>query len=152
MDELLKLAGKAGMDKPQGEAATGGIMSLLQSKLAGGDFSKISEAIPVAEDLMKKQEGQKSDSGGGMLGGAMAMFGGGKSGGGKADSLASLTTMMASQGIDAKKFATFVPMVSEFIKKKCGVDVTSILGGTTPATGGETGGMFGKVGAMFGKK
>eukprot|EP00978_Attheya_sp_CCMP212_P008872 scaffold20828_cov56-Attheya_sp.AAC.1 len=151
MDELLKLAGKAGMDKPQGEAATGGIMSLLQSKLAGGDFSKISEAIPGAEDLMKKQEGQQSGSGGGMLGGAMAMFKGGKSGTGT-DSLATLTTMMTSQGIDAKKFATFVPMVSEFIKKKCGVDVTSILGGTTPASGGETAGMFGKIGGMFGKK
>lgn len=151
MDQLLKMAADSGMTKEQGEAATGGIFSLVKKELASGDFSKIAKKIPEIEGLIKKHEASTKDaagSAGAAVGSAVSALGGKSSGagaggsadtaGGSASAIASLLAMLSSQGITAKELNSFMPKVVSMVKSQAGVDISKILGvsGETPSTGG----------------
>lgn len=145
----MEMAGKAGMNPSQGEAATGGIFSLLKSNLEGDKFNKILESVPGASDFVKKQESSERDASGGggmggMLGGAMSSIGGGGSGGGGgAGGMAGLMASLSGKGIDSGMMSKFLPQISSFLKEKSGTDVSSVLGvpgGGGDASGGSSGG------------
>lgn len=175
MDQILKLAGEAGLSEDQGKAATGGIMAMVKKALDSGDYKKILEQVPEVEGLVEQQErASTSESGGaaGMLGQAMSMFGntGGGSGAagssGGAASIASLLAMMQKQGVGAREMNSFMPMLASFVKSQCGVDIGSMLGtggattgaSTTPSATGGSGAndlqasLGGMMGGMFGAK
>jgi hypothetical protein len=146
MDPILKLAGDAGLTKDQGEAATGGIMSLVKSSLASGDYKKILDQIPEIGGLVTKhEEGSRAAGGdsGGLMGSAMSMFGGGGASGGGAAAgaggVAGLLAMLEKQGIDASQVSAFMPQVASVVKSKCGVDIGSVLGVSSDGGGNEGG-------------
>jgi hypothetical protein len=158
MDQLLKMAGDAGMTQEQGKAATGGIMSLAKKTLDSGDFSKIIAKVPEIEGLVDKHDDNSSaraggeetsgGDGGGFMGSAMSIFSS-SGAGGVADLLASLQ----KQGISPKEMNAFMPQLSSFIKSQCGVDINSVLGlsdGDASSAGG--GGIGNAMGGLFGKK
>jgi hypothetical protein len=149
MDQLLKMAADSGMTKEQGEAATGGIFSLVKKGLGSGDFNKIVKMIPEVEGLIKEHETSTKAATGGagdLVGSAMSAIGGGKSGaggsadtvGGTAGGVASLLATLSSQGISAKELNKFMPQVVSLVKTQAGVDISKILGvsGVTPSTEG----------------
>jgi hypothetical protein len=163
MDQLLKMAADSGMTKEQGEAATGGIFSLVKKQLDSGDFNKIVKMIPEVEGLVKEHEtstkATTTDAGGagGMLGSAMAAAGDkADTAGGSAGGIASLLASLSSKGVSAKEMNKFMPQVVTLVKTQSGVDIGKILGvsGSTPSTGGTAApaknpkarfmGMFGK--------
>lgn len=172
MEEILKLAGDAGMSKEQAEKATGGIMSLVKSSLESGDYSKILQSIPEIESLVAKHEEETTSRAGGndLMGSAMSMmnsFGGSGSGGaggqnaaaGGASSITGLLALLQGQGIGLQQLNSFMPMLTNLLKGKSGVDVSSILGvaspqaGQQPAAQQQSGGFSAGnlLGGMFGK-
>jgi hypothetical protein len=174
MDQLLKMAADSGMTKEQGEAATGGIFSLVKKGLNSGDFNKIVKVIPEVEGLIKEHDTSTKAATGGagdLVGSAMSAIGGGKSGagaggsadtaGGSAGGVASLLATLSSQGVSAKELNKFMPQVVSLVKTQAGVDISKILGvsGATPSTGGtaapasaESKNPFSRFMGMFGKK
>jgi hypothetical protein len=166
MDQLLKMAADSGMTKEQGEAATGGIFSLVKKQLASGDFKKIVKMIPQVEGLVKEHEtstkAANTGGAGGMLGSAMAAAGGtADTAGGSAGGIASLLTSLSSKGVTAKELNKFMPQVVSLVKTQSGVDIGKILGvsGATPSTGdtaaptsAESKNPMGRFMGMFGKK
>jgi len=127
MDQLLALATKAGMDPAQGEAATGGFLSLLKNCMKAEDFDKIVQGIPGADAAVAKSDSAEADapSGGiaGMMGAAMSSLGGSQGA-----SMAGLLGTLQSKGIDPGMVQKFLASVGPLIKERCGVDVTDILG------------------------
>jgi hypothetical protein len=172
MDQLLKMAADSGMTKEQGEAATGGIFSLVKKGLDSGDFSKIVKKIPEVEGLIKEHETSTKAAGtggaGDLVGSAMSAIGGGKSGaggsadtaGGSAGGIASLLASLSSKGVSAKELNKFMPQVVSLVKTQAGVDISKILGvSATPSTGGtadpasaESKNPMSRFMGMFGKK
>jgi hypothetical protein len=148
MDQLLKMAADSGMTKEQGQAATGGIFSLVKKGLDSGDFNKILKMIPEVEGLVQEHEkstkAAATTGGGGLVGSAMTALGsngaddGAAAAGGSAGGIASLLAMLSSQGVSAKELNKFMPQVVSHVQTQCGVDISKILGvsGATPSTGG----------------
>ncbi|CAJ1946314.1 unnamed protein product [Cylindrotheca closterium] len=159
MDQLMKLAGDAGLSEEQGKTATGGIMSMVKQNLDSGSYQKIVQQVPEVEGLVKDSDKEATGGGGGLMGQAMGMMGGSLGGAGQAGSIASLLTLMQSKGIGAEQMNAFMPQLAAFIKSKCGVDIGSQLGvsadgaaAPAPAAGGfDASKLGGMMGGMFGK-
>lgn len=99
MNTLLQQAQQAGLSEKEGESVLGGFFSFLKNQLDGGDYSKIQEAVPEADALAERAEGQGTNN---MLSSAMGILGGGggSGGGGGASSLPQLLSQLAALGID----------------------------------------------------
>ena len=123
MNELIAgLVKQLGIDEGQAQGGVGLLFKLAQSKL-GGEFSKVSAAIPGVADTIKA-----APEAGGMakaLGGLAGAFGGGKAGG-LAD-LASLAGGFSQLKLDASMIAKFVPLVLSFVQSKAGQDAMQAL-------------------------
>lgn len=157
MNDLLQLAGQAGMTPEQGKATTGGLLKLLQSQMDSGKFNQqILSNVPGAADAMKNDAPSSSAGGGGAAGGlmgsAMSMLGGGGGGSSAAggtggtggsnnvQSMTGLLASLAALGVTPAMVKKFLPLFSSYIKTQSGgVDVSSMLGGasttTAPAAG-----------------
>jgi hypothetical protein len=160
MDQLMKLAGDAGLSEEQGKTATGGIMSMVKQNLDSGNYNKIVEQVPEVEGLVEESDKEASGGGGGLMGQAMGMMGGSLGASGQAGSIASLLGLMQSKGIGAGQMNSFMPQLAAFVKEKCGVDIGSQLGvsadgaaaAAAPAAGGlDASALGGMMGGMFGK-
>lgn len=120
MNELIsQLVQQLGVQEGQAKGGAGVLLKLAQEKL-GGDFSKVSQAIPGAEDLIKGAP----ESGGAakMLGGLMSAVGGGKAG-----DLAALAGSFSQLKLDPSMIGKFVPVILNFVQSKAGKDVVALL-------------------------
>ena len=135
MDQILKLASNAGLTQEQGEATTGGIMSLVKKTLGSNDYKKILEKIPEIGGLVTKHEESTRDGGGegDLMGSLMSSLG---SSGGTAGGVAGLLATLQKQGINANEVNKFMPQLASFVQKTCGVDVSSMLGFSASSTTG----------------
>jgi len=97
---------------------------MAQSKL-GGDFSKVSAAVPGLQDLIKSAP--EAGGAGKLLGGLVGALGGGKAGG-LAD-LASLAGGFSQLKLDPQMISKFVPVILSFVQSKGGQDVVKLLAG-----------------------
>jgi Protein of unknown function VcgC/VcgE (DUF2780) len=163
MDKLLQeqnaQEGTSNLSLDQLKDALGGILSFLKSKLGDSfDFSKVSDVIPEADELVNKAETENSRAGpsGGaadLMNSAMSMFGGGGAAPAPAadgaapaapapiDSMTQLLGYLTKAGIDPNQIMQFLPVVAKFLKDNAGVDVSSALPvGTTPAPAPAEGG------------
>jgi hypothetical protein len=127
MDSILKMAADAGMTQEQGEAATGGIFSLVKKHLESGQYKQILEKIPEIDGLVNKHEVATKDvaSSGGLMGSLTSALDSGSSGAG---GIAGLMAVLRKQGISAKSVSNFLPQVAPLVEKQCGIDISSILG------------------------
>ena len=164
MDSLLKMAADAGMTQEQGEAATGGIFALIKKNLDSGQYTQILEKIPGIDGLVNKHEeatSRDASSEGGLMGSLTSALGSSSGAGG----IAGLLAVLGKQGISAKSVNAYLPQIAPFIKKQCGIDISSILGvrsSSASRTSGEAAGgtsssdtaskLMGSAMGMFGKK
>ena len=92
--ELVDLLVKnLGVDKGQAEGGAGTIFKLAQEQLGGGDFSKLTTAIPEIGKLVKSVPREEGTGGGGLLDALGGLSGAGEKssqGGGLLDALGGL--------------------------------------------------------------
>jgi hypothetical protein len=123
MNELIaELVKQLGVQEGQAKGGAGLLFKLAQDKL-GGDFSKVSQAMPGVQDLIKSAPAAGGI--GKLLGGLAGALGGGKAGG-LAD-LASLAGGFSQLKLDSGMIAKFVPIVMNFAKSKGGADLVGLL-------------------------
>ena len=125
MNELIsQLVSQLGVQEGQAKGGAGLLLKLAQSKL-GGDFGKVAQAIPGAQDLI----GAAPAEGGAakLLGGLAGALGGGKAGG-LAD-LASLAGGFSQLKLDASMISKFVPVILSFVQSKGGQEALKVLAG-----------------------
>ena len=125
MNELItQLVSQLGVQEGQAKGGAGLLLKLAQSKL-GGDFSKVSAAVPGLQDLIKSAP--EAGGAGKLLGSLAGALGGGKAGG-LAD-LASLAGGFSQLKLDPQMISKFAPIILSFVQSKGGQDVVKLLAG-----------------------
>jgi len=127
MTELIgALVKQLGVSEGQAEGGAGLLFKLAKDQL-GGDFSKVTQAMPEVQGLI----GKAPESGGvaKMLGGIASMLGGegGGAAAGKLAGLASLAGGFSNLKLDSGMIAKFVPVVLEFVKSRKGQELFTLL-------------------------
>lgn len=123
MNELIaELVKNLGVQQNQAQGGAGLLFKLAQDKL-GGDFSKVAQALPGVQDLIKAAPES---------GGAAKLFSGlaGALGGGKAAGLADLGALAAGFSqlkLDSGMIAKFVPIILNFARSKGGAELVGLL-------------------------
>lgn len=126
MNELIEqLVAQLGVKPEQAKGGAGLLFKMMQAKL-GGDFSKVTQALPAVTDLIKAAPAE---------GGASKLFGGLASamGGGKATGLANLASLaggFSKLNLDPGMIGKFAPVVLTFIQGKVGKDVLGLVAGS----------------------
>ncbi len=125
MNELItQLVSQLGVQEGQAKGGAGLLLKLAQSKL-GGDFSKVSAAVPGLQDLIKSAP--EAGGAGKLLGSLAGALGGGKAGG-LAD-LASLAGGFSQLKLDPQMISKFVPIILSFVQSKGGQEAVKLLSG-----------------------
>ncbi len=125
MNELItQLVSQLGVQEGQAKGGAGLLLKLAQSKL-GGDFSKVSAAVPGLQDLIKSAP--EAGGAGKLLGSLAGALGGGKAGG-LAD-LASLAGGFSQLKLDPQMISKFVPVILSFVQSKGGQEAVKLLAG-----------------------
>jgi hypothetical protein len=117
MELIDQLTSNLGVNETQAKGGAGLLFKLAKDGLSGGDFSKVSAAVPGIDGLIGAAPG-----GEGALGGLGKVFGGGGLG-----SLASLAGGFSNLGLDASMIGKFLPIVLSFVQSKGGDQVKGIL-------------------------
>ncbi len=119
MDLIQHIVNAVGVNEQQAKGGAGLLFKMAQDKLAAGDFSKLTQALPEISSLIQSAP---SASGGGLLGSLAGAMGGGSLGG-----LASLAGAMTSLRLDTKTLSQFVPVILEVVKQKGGPELAAML-------------------------
>ncbi len=122
MNLVEMLVDNLGVDDNQAKGGTGLLLGLAKDQLSGGDFGKIADMIPGADDMMSAAP--KSSGLGGMLGGLGSMLGGKA---GNLGQLAALAGGFSKLGLDTDMVQKFVPVVMDYLQKEGGDEVMNIL-------------------------
>jgi hypothetical protein len=110
-DPLLKsLTGQLGITEDQAKGGVGSYLTLLQEKLAKGDFDKIAGYVPGAAKYMDAAKSL----------GAVT---------GPLQNLAGLSGALGKLGISPEVASQFVPMLTNYLGKMGGSSVQQLLGG-----------------------
>ena len=122
MELVQQLMQSLSIQEDQAKGGAGLLLKLAQEKLGAGDFAKVAEAVPGAENLI-----QDAPEGGGLAGavkGLAAAFGG------KAEGLgdvAGLTSGFSKLGLDSGMIGKFVSVVISFVQEKGGDELKGLL-------------------------
>ncbi|MCO4768433.1 MAG: DUF2780 domain-containing protein [Deltaproteobacteria bacterium] len=134
MQEFIKLAAsQLGVSEDTGNAATKGVLGMLQDGMDGGDFGSLTSALPGAAELL----GGGDDGGGlggalgGMLGGALGggdpgggglggMLGGALGGGLGDNPMLAAVMQLAASGLDKEQAGPFIQLFLKFVQDKAG--------------------------------
>jgi len=125
MNELIgQLTQQLGIQESQAKGGAGLLLKMAQSKL-GGDFSKVEQALPGAQELIQAAPAPAAGGGSGLLGSLAGALGGGKAGG-LAD-LASLAGGFSQLKLDPGMIGKFVPVILNFVQSKGGAGAQQLL-------------------------
>ncbi len=132
MTEFIQQATQSlGVGESATESATGGLLKLIQGKVAGGDFAELLAKVPGAESLIPKAPADDDGGGGGGLVGGL--LGAASSAvGGDLGSAAGIAGMLSKAGIGLDDAGPFVGMFLNFIKGKAGDGLVGKLLGQVP--------------------
>jgi hypothetical protein len=122
MELVQQLMQSLGIKEEQAKGGAGLLLKLAQDKLGKGDFAKVAEAVPGAEDLI-----QEAPEGGGLAGAVKGLAG---AFGGKAEGLgdvAGLTSGFSKLGLDSGMIGKFVSIVVSFIQEKGGDELKGLV-------------------------
>jgi hypothetical protein len=108
------LAKEIGATPQQAEGAAGALFGVAQSRLAPGDWTKVSQAVSGMDGLLKAAPAAG--------GGAAGMLG-------KASGLASAAAAFQKLGLKPEMVAKAIPILSQYVTKTGGADVGSLLAG-----------------------
>lgn len=122
MELIQELVSQLGIGADQAKGGAGLLFKLAQSKL-GGDFSKITSALPEVTGLIKSAP---------QSGAAAALVGGllGKLGGAKVEGLAGLASLaggFSQLKLDPGMIGKFVPVVLSFVQAKGGGELQALI-------------------------
>lgn len=146
MQDFINMATKQlGISEGAAKQGTGALLGMVQQQLGGGEFSKLTNMLPGAQQLMGGGGG--GGGAGGIAGALGGLMGGGKSGGGGLGALASaasgllgkdagglgqmagLVSQLSNAGIGTDKAGGFVKLFMDYVSGKGGGDiVTKLLG------------------------
>lgn len=124
MDLIQQIVNAVGVNEQQAKGGAGLLFKLAQDKLAAGDFTKLTQALPEVASLIKSAP---SSSGGGLLGSLAGALGGGSLGG-----LASLAGALTSLKLDPQTISRFIPVILEVVKQKGGPELAAMLSKLLP--------------------
>lgn len=110
------LAKEIGATPQQAEGAAGALFGVAQSRLSPGDWTKVSQAVPGIDGLLKAAPAAAA------AGGAAGMLG-------KAGGLASAAAAFQKLGLKPEMVAKVVPIITQYVTKTGGAGVGSLLAG-----------------------
>ena len=116
------LSSQLGVTKSQAEGGAGSIFQLAKQNLSVKDFSTVSKAVPVIDQMLgaaPKVEGSSSS-----LGKISSMMGNNKLGG-----MAGLTSSFEKLGMSGDMVSKFTPIILDYVKNKGGENVMNLLKG-----------------------
>lgn len=120
-DLVSLLTSELGVTKDQAQGGAGAIFDFAKGKLSADDFSKIADAVPNMDSLLKAAPA----AGGGLTKKLGSLTGGGSSLGG----LASLAGSFSKLGLNADMVSKFVPQILSFVESSGGQGVMKVLQG-----------------------
>ena len=133
-DIIEDLAGKSGISADLAKRGMGAVLSFVKEKVPAESFSKLTRAIPGADNMMAAaDEGSPEDSGGvlgAVTGLAGKLFGGA---GGASALIAKLTEL----GFSADQLQRFIPTALAFLKGKLPENVMTKITALIPAAATE---------------
>ncbi|MEZ6089792.1 MAG: DUF2780 domain-containing protein [Pirellulaceae bacterium] len=124
MDELLhQLSDRLGIDLSTAQGVTGKAMSMIKQNVDASTYRQLSSSIPGLDSIIRAEETQTSDTGGG--GGLMGKLAGMASSmlGGSAGNALEMGAALTAKGLPTDKLGEFVQMLIAFIKDKAGDSV-----------------------------
>jgi len=109
----------------QAEGAAGALFDVAKKKLPSSDWTKVSEAVPGIDGLLKAAPEVAAASGGsqGGIGGAV----GGAVG--TAGAMSSAAAAFSKLGLKPELVSKAVPILTKYVAKTGGADVASLLAG-----------------------
>ena len=118
------LTSKTGVTTKQAEGGAGAILGYAKSKMKPDDFAKVSKAVPDTDGLIKAAPAAEAPKGGtaGALSSAASAVGG------TAGTVAALAPQFQKLGLNTETVGKFVPVVVDYVTKKGGSSVGSLLG------------------------
>jgi hypothetical protein len=114
MELIDQLTKGLGVNEAQAKGGAGLLFKLAKDKLSGGDFSKVSAAVPGIDGLIGAAPSA------GVLGSLGKLVGGGAG-------LAGLAGGFSKLGLDAGMIGKFLPIILSFVQSKGGDQVKAIL-------------------------
>ena len=129
-DIASELASKCGISAEAAQKGLGMVLGLFKSKLPAESFSKISAAVPGADNMMSAAADVGEQATGGVVGAVKGAIGKIFGGGGTDAMLAKF----GSLGLTPDQIQGFLPKVMEFFKGKLPENVMSQVSGLLPTT------------------
>jgi uncharacterized protein (DUF2267 family) len=129
-DFLMELASKTGISPEQAKKAVGALLAAIKPHIPAEQFTRLSQAVPGADDMMAAAAAEHSSGGGGILG-AVADMAGKIFGGGGA--MAAVVDKLGHLGLSADQVKTFVSHVVAFLRSKLPPDVMAKISHLLPA-------------------
>jgi hypothetical protein len=112
------LAKELGSTPQQAEGAAGALFGLAKNRLAPADWTKVADAVPGMDGLLKAAPATPTGTAGGMS--AMA---------GQAGGLAGAATAFSALGLKPEMASKAVPVLTKYVSKSGGADVGNLLAG-----------------------
>jgi hypothetical protein len=122
MELVEQLVKNLGVNEEAAKGGSGLIFQMAKEKLGSGDFSKVANAVPGINDLMKS-----APESGGVLGGIGKLASGFGGGAGQLGNLASLAGGFSKLGLDSGMIGKFIPIILSFVQNKGGDVVRKLL-------------------------
>jgi hypothetical protein len=120
------LTSKTGVTTKQAEGGTGAILGYAKGKLKTDDFAKVAKAVPDTDALIKAAPPAEKGGTADAISGAASAVGG--SVGGTAGAVAALAPQFQKLGLNTETASKFLPIVTDYVTKKGGSSVGSLLG------------------------
>src|SRR5262249_41695932 len=125
--ELISLlTSKTGVTTKQAEGGAGAILGYAKSKMKTDDFAKVSKAVPDTDALIKAAPAVEKGGTADAISGAASAVGG--SVGGAVGAAAALAPQFQKLGLNTETLGKFIPIVTDYVTKKGGSSVGSLLG------------------------
>lgn len=117
------LSKEIGATPEQAAGAAGALFSVAKSRLKADEFSKVADAVPGMNALLKAAPSTGGSSGG--IGGALSQAAG--TTGSSLSGLASATSAFSKLGLKPELVGKAVPVLTSFVTKSGGADVGRLL-------------------------
>ena len=128
-DVIEDLAGKSGVSADLAKKGMGALLSFLKEKIPAESFSRVTRAIPGADNMMAAAAERSSEASGGILGAVSGLAGKLLGGAGDASALVAKLTQF---GFSADQLQRFIPTVLEFLRGKLPGDVMNKITAMIP--------------------
>ena len=122
MELVQQIVSNLGVSEGAAKGGAGLLFNMAKEKLGAGDFSKVTDAMPEVNDLMKS-----APESGGILGGIGELASGFGGGAAQLGGLAGLAGGFSKLGMDSGMIAKFIPILLSFAQSKGGDMVKGLL-------------------------